>query len=37
MGTAWSEARLIRLAHAFEQASRARIAPRFLATVDLTA
>jgi amidase len=37
MGTAWSEARLIRFAHAFEQASRARTAPRFLATVDFTA
>ncbi len=34
MGTAWSEAKLIRYAHAFEQASRARRAPRFLATVD---
>ncbi len=37
MGTAWSEARLIRFGHAFEQASRARKAPRFLATVDYTA
>ena len=34
MGTAWSEAKLIRYAHAFEQASQARRAPRFLATVD---
>ena len=34
MGTAWSEAKLIRFAHGFEQASRARRAPRFLATVD---
>ncbi|MEO7795500.1 MAG: amidase [Thermoanaerobaculia bacterium] len=34
MGTAWSEARLIRFAHSFEQASQARRAPRFLATVD---
>ena len=37
MGTAWSEARLIRFAHAFEQASRARKAPRFLASVDFAA
>ena len=37
MGTAWSEAKLIRLAHGFEQASRARKAPRFLATVDFGA
>lgn len=36
MGTAWSEAKLIRFAHAFEQASRARRAPRFLATVDFS-
>ena len=34
MGTAWSEAKLIRYAHGFEQASRARKAPRFLPTVD---
>jgi amidase len=34
MGTAWSEAKLIRFAHGFEQASRARRAPRFLPTVD---
>ena len=33
MGTAWSEAKLIRFAHGFEQASRARQAPRFLPTV----
>lgn len=37
MGTAWSEAKLIRFASAFEQASRARKAPRFLATVDFKA
>jgi amidase len=37
MGTAWSEAKLIRFAHGFEQASRARKAPRFLATVDFGA
>ena len=36
MGTAWSEAKLIRYAHGFEQASRARRAPRFLATVDFS-
>lgn len=35
MGTAWSEARLIRYAHAFEQASQARRAPRFLRTAEL--
>lgn len=33
MGPAWSEARLIGLAHAFEQATRARRAPEFLPTV----
>ena len=37
MGTAWSETRLIRYASAFEQASRARQPPRFLATVDWSA
>jgi amidase len=37
LGAAWSEAKLVRLAHAFEQASRARKAPRFLATADLSA
>jgi amidase len=30
MGPRWSEPVLIRLAYAFEQASRARLAPRFL-------
>ena len=37
MGTAWSEVSLIRYAFAFEQASRARQAPRLLATVDYSA
>lgn len=37
MGGAWSEARLVELAHGFEQATRARRAPRFLPTVALPA
>ena len=37
MGTAWSEAKLLRFGHGFEQASRARRAPRFLPTVDWSA
>jgi amidase len=35
-GRAWSEPTLIRVAYAFEQATRHRRAPRFLATADLT-
>jgi amidase len=35
-GAAWSEARLIQLAYAFEQATRHRRRPAFLPTVDLT-
>jgi amidase len=34
-GRAWSEPRLIGIAHAFEQATRARKSPRFLSTVDV--
>ena len=34
-GPAWSEPALIRIAYAFEQISRVRHAPRFLATADL--
>lgn len=34
-GTAWSDARILRYAHAFEQASQSRRAPRLLATAEL--
>jgi amidase len=36
LGRAWSEPRLIALAHAFEVATQARRRPRYLATADLT-
>jgi amidase len=34
-GRAWSEPRLIKLAYSFEQATKARQAPRFLTTIGL--
>ena len=36
MGRAWTEARLIGLTYAFEQATRHRQPPQFLPTADLT-
>jgi amidase len=34
-GRAWSEGTLLRIAYAFEQTTKHRMAPRFLATADL--
>jgi amidase len=36
-GRAWSEPTLIAMAYAFEQATKVRKAPKFLATVDMRA
>ncbi|UTP38680.1 amidase [Phenylobacterium sp. LH3H17] len=35
IGTAWSDARLLSLGYAFEQATHARLTPRFATSVDL--
>ena len=35
MGRAWSEATLLKLAYAYEQASKVRVAPRFAATAEV--
>ena len=34
IGAAWSDAQMLRLGHAFEQAAKARRAPRYLATLE---
>jgi hypothetical protein len=37
LGRRWDEARLLQIAHGFEQASNARVEPRFDTTMDLEA